>query len=288
MKTLVTTKPFFAPVGCLDAVYPVGPKKLTQGQIHVELKAHNPDFIIAGTETYGAKQFDMCPNLKAISRVGVGTSSIDFKECKKRNIKVFNTPEAPTEAVAEYTVALILSLVKKLHRQDAVEWNKFLSRDLSNLTVGIIGYGRIGRLVDKKLKGLNSKLNLICDPYYENSHLCINTIIEHSDVITFHVPGLDEPISKNHFDKMKNDVCLVNTSRGSVFNEDDLVDFLKKNTFAEAALDVFAKEPTSNTDLINLPNTLCTPHVASFSQQARQRMEQEAVQNIIDNFHNNV
>ena len=288
MKTLITTKPFSASTEGLDIVHSKGQNKLTQDQVDLELSEHNPDFIIAGTETYGVKQLDMCPNLKAISRVGVGTSSIDMEECNKRKIKVFNTPEAPTEAVAEYTVALILSMVKKLYRQDAIDWSKFLARDLSSMTIGIIGYGRIGRLVENKLKALNPKLTLICDPFYENSYLCINSVIEHSDIITFHVPSLDNPISKEHFEVMKSDVILVNTSRGSVFNEKDLYDFLKKHTESSAALDVFAEEPTSNKDLLNLPNTLCTPHVASFSQESRQRMESEAVKNIIDNYYTNV
>lgn len=288
MKTLITTKPFSVSTEGLDIVHSKGLKKLTQQQVELELIKHSPDFIIAGTETYGAKQLNMCPDLKAISRVGVGTSSIDMEECNNRNIKVFNTPEAPTEAVAEYTVALILSMVKNLYRQDANDWCKFLAKDLSSMTIGIVGYGRIGRLVESKLRALNPKLTLICDPLYENSYLCINSIIEHSDIVTFHVPSLNSPISKEHFERMKSDVILINTSRGSIFNERDLYSFLKKNTKASAALDVFAEEPTLNKDLLDLPNTLCTPHVASFSIESRQRMESEAVKNIIDNYYTNV
>ena len=95
-------------------------------------------------------------------------------------------------------------------------------------------------------------------------------------------------VSKEHLERMKSDVILVNTSRGSIFNEVDLYSFLKKNTEASAALDVFAEEPTPNKDLLNLPNTLCTPHVASFSIESRQKMESEAVKNIIDNYYTNV
>lgn len=285
MKTLITTKPFSADTICLETIEASGNRKLTKSEHYQNLKIHNPDFIIAGTETYSAKELDLCPNLKAISRVGVGISSIDQNECKRRGIKIFNTPDAPSNSVAEFTVASILNMVKKLYLQDASCWRKVLSRDISSMNIGIVGYGKIGRKVEKMLKALKPKSCVICDPFYENSYLCLSTLFKCCDIITFHIPGLDTPLNLTDFSQMKKDVIIVNTSRGAIFNEEDLYEFLKNNREASASLDVFREEPTSNKSLISLPNVFATPHVASFSDVSRARMEAEAVNNIVSNFY---
>ena len=113
MKVLVTTHPFTVPVdGFNNVTYNTKKMKYTQREILSLLKKVNPEIIIAGTENYGKQELDLCSNLKLISRVGIGVSSINLQECKKRNIKVYNTPDAPTNAVAELTIAFILSALR--------------------------------------------------------------------------------------------------------------------------------------------------------------------------------
>lgn len=281
MKTIITTFPFCSDFANLDVVYKNDTKKHTQKEIKKILYKYNPECIIAGTEKYGEEELNLCPNLKIISRVGVGTSSIDNEACEKRGIKILNTPSAPADAVAEFTISLILCMVKKLYKQDAYNWKKHLCKDLTQLNIGIVGYGRIGRLVKSKIESLNPKNVIIHDPFYENNYLELETIFKKCDIITFHIPEIENKISFKDFKKMKKNVVLINTSRGSIFNEKDLFKFLQEMPLASAALDVFEEEPTENKKLLQLPNVFATPHVASFSEKCRKRMEEESITNIM-------
>lgn len=281
MKTIITTFPFYADFSNLNVVYKNDTKKHTQEEIKNILFKYNPECIIAGTEKYGEEELDLCPNLKVISRVGVGTSSIDNKACKKRGIKILNTPSAPSSSVAEFTVSLILCMIKKLYKQDVYNWEKHLCKDLTELSIGIVGYGRIGRLVKSKIQSFNPKNVIIHDPFYENNYLELETVFKKSDIITFHIPEIQDKITHKDFKKMKKNVVLINTSRGSIFNEEDLFKFLQETPLASAALDVFEEEPTTNKKLLQLPNIFATPHVASFSEESRKKMEKESIENII-------
>jgi len=277
VKIVITTYPFSQIVSNCNVVYNTKKMKYSQSEIRDVISKENPDVIIAGTERYSSDELDMCPNLKLISRVGVGVSSIDLGECKRRNIEVRNTPDAPTNSVVELTLSFILTLTKKLHLQKM--WNKTIGKELNECVVGIVGYGRIGKKVAEKLQVFNPKEILINDILLQDS-VKLDELCSRCDIISFHTPTLDNTITYSELDKMKKDVILINTSRGTLFNEDDLYRWLKTNTSASAAIDVFENEPYVNGDLCKLDNVFLTPHIGSYTSNAREKMESEALKNV--------
>tara|TARA_B100000900_G_C20551994_1_gene705133 strand:- start:579 stop:1439 length:861 start_codon:yes stop_codon:yes gene_type:complete len=277
MKILVTTYPFNEKIENHEVLFNTKKSKYNQKEIDNLLSEHQPDIVIAGTEKYDIKQLDLCKNLKMISRVGVGTSSINLQECSNRNIKVAITADAPTNSVAELAIANILYLLKKFHQQDM--WYKVMGREIEECKIGIIGYGRIGRRVEDLLKSFNPKNIYINDPFFENS-VSLEKIFLESDIITFHTPSLESEIDMKDFNKMKQNVCIVNTARADYINEDDLFLWLSRNKNASAAIDVYKNEPYERGKLLDLDNVLLTPHIGSFTSKARSKMEKESIYNI--------
>ena len=145
----------------------------------------------------------------------------------------------------------------------------------------IIGHGKIGKNVVEKIKIFNPKKILINDIAIKNS-VNLEEIFYLSDVISFHTPNLDKKITFSDLEKMKKDVCIINTSRGNLFNEKDLYEWLKVNPMASAAIDVFENEPYINGDLCKLDNVFLTPHIGSYTNAARNLMEKEAVKNVLN------
>ena len=277
MKILVTTYPFNEKIENHEVLFNTKKSKYNQKEIDNLLSEHQPDIVIAGTEKYDIKQLDLCKNLKMISRVGVGTSSINLQECSNRNIKVAITADAPTNSVAELAIANILYLLKKFHQQDM--WYKVMGREIEECKIGIIGYGRIGRRVEDLLKSFNPKNIYINDPFFENS-VSLEKIFLESDIITFHTPSLESEIDMKDFNKMKQNVCIVNTAGADYINEDDLFLWLSRNKNASAAIDVYKNEPYERGKLLDLDNVLLTPHIGSFTSKARSKMEKESIYNI--------
>ena len=277
MKVLVTTYPFNAPiVGASEVIYNTKKSKYTQEEIRNLISEKNPDIIIAGTEKYTSSEFDLAPNLKVISRVGIGTSSIDLEEAKNRGIIIHNTPDAPTNAVVELTITHILYLLKNIHKQEM--WKKTMGKELNECKIGIIGYGRIGQRVGTILESLGG---VIC-PYdirFKNK-LTLEELYAECDIITFHTPFLDKKIGKSELKSMKDDVILINTSRGTLFNEAELYEVLSENPNMRMGIDVYENEPYTSGDLLELDNVLLTPHIGSFTSKARSEMEMESVENI--------
>ena len=285
-KTLISVYPFTADVKNLNVVRNSTGNDYDQKTFEQIIKKENPDYIIAGIEKYEKEQLDLCPNLKAISRVGIGLSSIDLNECQKRGISVFNTPDAPTNAVSDMALCFILMALRKIHLQKVSPfWEKYKGKELKNCTVGIVGFGRTGKSLKSKLESLCVNKILIHDPYQnvpEQNQATLRLLFEESDVISFHTPKLQKELTYYDFNLMKADVCIVNTARGEIFNESDLYDFLKKAPDASAMLDVFGQEPYTKGNLLDLDNTFCTPHISSFTDISRADMESGAVQNLLN------
>ncbi len=301
MRILVTTDPFgessrkpremlkkFKEVKYND----VG-RKYTQQEIQGILREYGPEIIIAGTEKYDKQTLDCCPSLKMISRVGIGMDSINHEECKKRNIHVINTPDAPSNAVAELTIAHILNLLRKISDMEnnlrKGIWERYIGRDLSECSIGIVGCGRIGKLVFEKLQGFSTKI-LVNDidseqlkDFDKKSVSSLKNILKNCDIVSLHLP-LDRPnknfFSKKQLKKMKKNAILINTSRGEIVKNKDLYDWLKKNPKASAAIDVFETEPYKG-KLRELPNCHLSPHAGSCTEKSRYLMEVGAVQNAI-------
>ena len=277
MRILVTTYPFSEKIEDHEVILNSKKSKYTQNEIDNLLVKFQPEIIIAGTEKYDLKQLDLCTSLKMISRVGVGTSSINLDECNARKISVAITADAPTNSVAELTIANILILLKRLNHQDM--WHKVIGREIEECKIGIIGYGRIGQRVEALLKCFNPQSIYINDPYFQHS-VKLEKIFHECDIITFHTPSLDREINMVDFEKMKDNVCFVNTARADYINEDDLFLWLSRNKNASAAIDVYKKEPYTDGKLLDLDNILLTPHIGSFTSKARSKMEKESIYNI--------
>lgn len=251
------------------------------------------DAVIAGTEKYTAEVLAGAGRLKVISRVGIGTENVDQAYARSSGIKVLNTPDSPSYAVAEHTVALILALLKNVpaYNDNARHsvWKPLNGYMLKGRTVGVVGYGRIGRKVAALCIAFGCKV-IAYDPYCKDAGgngirmTCeINDLLRVADIVTLHVPGNGETrhlISKEQIGMMKPGSYIVNTSRGEVLDEEALYAGLKDGRLAGTALDVFEKEPYQG-PLLGLDSVIVTPHVASNAREARAEMEMEAVGNLM-------
>ena len=250
--------------------------------------------IIAGVEIYDKELLIKLINLKYIVRCGVGIDNIDLDYAKEKGIKILNTPDVPSLAVAELALSMFLILSRNLLVQANLmadkKWVRVESHLLSNKSLGIFGYGRIGKKVIELCKpfGLNI---YVCDPYYnpENTieenikFVSKNELLNKADIISIHAsnttPGtylLDE----SDFNLMKKGVFVVNLSRGGMINEEALFTALKNGQIAGAGLDVFEKEPYDG-KLCELQNIILTPHSATSTLETRTAMENECVEKSI-------
>lgn len=240
------------------------------------------------------------PQLKVISNMAAGTDNIDTKEAKKRKIMVANTPGVLTQAVAEHTVALLLSLSRRVVEGDSFMrkgkykgWKPdlLLGSELLGKTLGIVGHGRIGcRVADILHKGFGMKV-LYYDVKGPGVHeVCgarktsLKQLLKEADAASLHVPLLSSThhlIASRELRAMKKSAFLINTSRGPVVDEKVLVQALKGKGIAGAALDVFENEPKLAPGLTKLQNMVLTPHIASASKEAREAMAELAAKNLI-------
>lgn len=247
--------------------------------------------VIAGTEKYSPHVLESLPNLKVISRVGVGIDNIDLKVAEEMGIKVFNTPGGPTLPVAELTVGLILNLLRKVQQMDRAlrrgSWKKLMGNLLLNKKVGIIGFGSIGQKTGELLNAFGAELSY-CDLETKTcSYSCVKKnleeIIDWADIITIHVSSSDRDgpiIGEKELKAMKKDAWLVNASRGGVVDEGALYNALQEGHIAGAAVDVFDKEPYDGA-LKELDNVILTPHIGSYAKEARIEMEIQSVENLL-------
>ncbi|EKE05713.1 MAG: hypothetical protein ACD_19C00182G0041 [uncultured bacterium] len=234
------------------------------------------------------------PQLKIISNYAVGFDNINIKDATDRGIVVCNTPcEEVDEAVAEHTWALALSLCRRVVEADEAtrrgaykgwEPDIFLGSSLIGKTLGIVGFGGIGTMVARRAGGY--KMNILYTRRTKDEKsVDLDTLLTTSDVVTIHVPLTDETrhmINEETLSKMKKGSFLINTARGPIVNEHDLVESLRDGHLAGAALDVFDNEPNIDPELIGMPNVITTPHIASATYEARNAMARLAVSGILD------
>jgi D-3-phosphoglycerate dehydrogenase len=250
--------------------------------------------IIAGTEPLTKEVLERLPKLKAISRCGAGMDNIDLEVARERGIAVQGTPDAPTQAVAELTIALILNLLRQISFMDKKvhegAWIKKMGQLLSGKTVGIIGLGRIGRRVAELLKPFGVTIlasELKPDREWAGKHgihlTSLEELLKKSDVVTLHIPYTKQNrnlINAEKLKTMRKGAILINTSRGGLINEEALYRFLKNGWLAGAALDTMEQEPYLG-PLSELENVTLTPHIGSYALEARVRMETEAAKNLV-------
>jgi D-3-phosphoglycerate dehydrogenase len=226
-------------------------------------------------------------SLKAIARAGVGLDNIDTRYAKEKGVEVFNSPEAPCNAVAELVVGLMLTMARHITVADSTmkqgrwEKNRLTGIELSGRTLGVIGFGRIGYMVGKKARALGMEV-LAYDVLMDKlRHLVqeigakdvgLDTLLAESDFVTVHVPLLPQTkhmISTKQFEKMKDGVHIVNAARGGIVDEAALMTALDSGKVAGAALDVFEQEPSPDPELVRRVNVVCTPHIGAGSVEAQ-------------------
>jgi len=303
MKVLISSRSFgnadsvaikkLKEIGLQPIFNPYG-RKPTEDEI-IKLIDEKVVGIIAGTEKITSKVIESASSLKVISRYGVGLDNVDLKYAEGKGIVVKCTPDAPTQAVAELALGLILNLLRKINFMDksikSNNWNSLMGNLLNEKNVGIIGLGRIGKRLVELIEPFHVNI-LVCEPtpdmkFVKKHHIKLVTfseLISESDIISFHCPISNETrkmIGRNEISKMKKSVLIINTSRGGLIEEEALVEALENKKIGGVAIDAFEKEPYSG-KLIAFDNVILTPHIGSLTKETREKMELEAVDNTIN------
>ncbi len=276
---------------------------LTKEELVAELKAKEYDAVLCLlTDKIDGEVFDAAPKAKIFANYAVGFGNIDIEEAEKRGVLVSNTPGVLTDTVAEHTFGLIIAITQRIVEADKftragkyVGWapELLLGIDLKGKTLGVLGAGRIGSQV-AHIANAGFNMNVIYYDIKRNEVLEKDTkavfketpeeVLKEADIITTHVPLLDSTrhlLNEERLAIMKENAFLVNTSRGPVIDETALVEALKHRKIKGAALDVFENEPELADGLKDLDNIIITPHIASATEETRDKMSEMAAQNII-------
>lgn len=230
--------------------------------------------------------------LKLVIRAGVGLDNIDLDYAKKNGIMVKNTPNASSNAVAELVLGHMLSLARFISISNITmgqgQWNKkiYTGVEIYGKTLGIIGFGRIGRLLAKKAEALGMNI-IFYDKFVKNDDLYkyeeFEDVLKKADFISLHVPSTGKAlIGKEEFDMMKDGVFIINAARGGVIDELALLEALKTNKVLGVGLDVFEKEPDPNPELCVHPRVSCTPHIGAATEEAQKRIGEEIIDIVME------
>ena len=236
---------------------------------------------------------DKAEQLKIIARCGVGVDNIDIEYAKSKDIIVTNSPSANLISVVELTIALIINVARKINLSDSHlkdgKWNRreFIGMELSGKQLGIVGFGKAGRLVSERMKSFGMSIAFY-DPYVKDwdgpeKSLELDQLLSTSDVVSIHVIKTEETenlISKEKLDLLKNSAILINTSRGGVVDEDYLIELLKLKKLFGAGLDVYSEEPPNNIDNFSDINLITTPHIGASTNEAQLKAGLDTVENI--------
>ena len=290
---------------------PIDPKALQYARENIDVvdwtnteieNYANAEAVIVRTFQMTKETIDKMPLLKIIAKHGIGLDNIDLEYAKSKGIKVTNTPQANINSVAELVIALALNCARKVNFSQnlvkaGIEKNspfELTGFELQDKTVGLIGLGKIGTLVGKKLKAAFNMTVLVYDPYTTET-ICktegfikyehLDDVLKESHIVSVSVPltkDTENLISARELSIMNEDAILINTSRGKVINEKDLYNALQQNKLFGAALDVFAEEPVSKDhSLLTCNNFIGTPHNGANTKEALIRMGTGAVDEIV-------
>lgn len=265
------------------------------------------DAIIGSSDEYSASLFRSCPRLKVVSRCGVGIDSVDLSAATEAGVIVTNTPGAMTDAVADYTFALLLALARRVVEADAMMraggWGEFRGVLVCGKTLGLVGFGQIGQGVARRAAGFGMRV-LAYDPQYPAAapstasptaspsaglppvrFVGLDELLAQSDFVSVHAPSLPE--TKGMFDagcfgRMKPSAYFINTARGPLVDEGALLRALESRQIAGAALDVFGSEPLpADSPLRRAPRCVLSPHNAFNAAEAAEAMSRMSAENII-------
>ena len=280
-----------------DAMDEIAEKILLSNNIEVDVITNfTPDelnqniisydgLIVRSATKVNKEVIENAKNLKVVGRAGAGVDNIDINAAKQKNIIVMNTPGGNTNATAEHTLALLLSLSRKISKADITthkgEWAKksLKGNEIKGKTIGIIGFGNVGKRFAQMCNALGLKVliysktfDTIRNEFPDYVSCDLDKILKEADIISFHCkpnPDGSSIISAKEINIMKKNVLIINTARGNLVSETDLKDAIKNNTIGGVALDVFEEEPAKNNILFGLDNVLLTPHIAASTAEAQ-------------------
>ncbi len=296
-KALISTVPFadrddtptrlLASAGIDYVINPIG-RRLKEDELAEMIGDF--DVLIAGTERISDRVMACAPKLQLISRVGIGLDGVDLLAARQRGIRVTYTPDAPANAVSDLTIGLMLCLLRQVHVSNAQlragMWQRIMGRRLGEVTIGLIGMGRIGTGVLTRLQGFgrprvlanDTRPNHSLDDAFQFEWATKEQIFREADIISVHVPMTKltrNLIGGSELALMKPDALLINTARGGIINEEALCAVMQAGHLGGAAIDVFEHEPYSG-PLCEIERCLLTAHMGSMSVDCRTRMEIEA------------
>jgi len=277
-----------------------GDKPLSKTELIARVKDRE-GLVCLITDTIDSSVFESCPRLKVVSNVAVGFNNIDVAAATKRGVVVTNTPDVLTETTADFAWTLLMATARRLVEADRYvrdgkftqwEYMVLLGGDVHDKTLGIIGFGRIGRAMARRALGFNMRVlyqdAVAADPATERELRATRTdtatLLRDSDFVSIHTPLLPDTrhlINAQSLRTMKKTAYLVNASRGPVVDEAALVQALKEGWIAGAGLDVFEEEPKVHPGLMGLSNVVLAPHIASASSDTRIKMAALAVDNCL-------
>ncbi|SFP77075.1 D-3-phosphoglycerate dehydrogenase [Nitrosomonas cryotolerans] len=265
-------------------------RKLTEHEI-IALLDDDVIGLIAGIEPITERVLASAKNLKVISRCGTGMDNVDLVAAQHYNMAVFNTPEAPAQAVAELTLGLMLTALRRICQTDRLlrkgEWPRLQGQLLAAQSVGIIGLGYIGRRVAHLCQAFGARV-IAHDPHLDQSSqgvtlTSLNELFAQADIISLHLPYSPDThhlLDAKAFATMKPGAIVINAARGGLIDETALGNALHDGQLSAAALDVFEQEPYQG-PLLGYEQIILTAHMGSLAKEARQRMEIEAAENLL-------
>jgi len=265
-------------------------RRLSEDEI-AELVATDVIAILAGLEPLTDRVLSNAKSLRVIARCGTGLDSVDLQAASRLGIDVFNTPDAPTQAVAELTIAHMLNSLRHISTTDSNmrsgKWTPTMGSLLATKTVGLIGVGRIGSAVAKLAQAFGARV-IGFDPVVSSHNsvelLSLDEVLNQADIVSLHVPINDQThhiLNTNTISRMKPGSIVVNVSRGGLIDESALHDALKSQHLSGAALDCFEDEPYSG-PLLQIPGVHVTAHMGSYARETRDLMEVEASTNLVN------
>jgi D-3-phosphoglycerate dehydrogenase len=268
-----------------EVVYNTTGKPLSSKQLQDLLS--DVDGMIAGLDELDEAAINAAPELKVIARYGVGYNNVDLDAAKNRGVIVTNTPGANAKSVAELSVALMLNLLRPVIpcsiQTSRGEWPRYKGYSLENKTVGLIGFGAIGKEVARRLVGFDCEIlanDVIEDTEFAAQHgvsfASLDDLLAKADIVSLHLPGTPETVSmvnESFIGKMKTGAYLVNTARGDLIEERALANALESGKLGGAALDVYQVEPPDKDHpFLKLDNLILTPHIGAHADSATNAM----------------
>jgi D-3-phosphoglycerate dehydrogenase len=270
----------------ISLVYNPFGRRLNEDEACSLLSAHDPLGLVAGVEPLTERVLAAAPSLKAVARCGTGMDSVDVAAAERLGIRVSRTPDAPAAAVAELALGLMLSVLRRIAEADRVlragSWKALTGGLLGARTVGLVGYGRVGRRVAALVRPTGARV-IACDPLVTEADvplMPIRELLGVADIVSLHAVSGALRLGSREFGLMRKGAVLINTARGDLVEEAALVEALRSGQLAGAGIDVFEAEPYSG-PLTAIDTAVLTAHMGSYAAETRAQQEREALANLL-------